>query len=263
METLRHDRRAAARARARCVAATIVGLVPTMGALHAGHEALFGAARAECDVVVASLFVNPAQFADAGRLRRVSARPRRATSASPPTRGVDVALRAVGRRALPARLRDLGRAGRRRRGARGRAPPRPFPRRRDRLREAVHDRPARSVAYFGRKDAQQVAVVKQVVRDLDLELEIRVVPTVRDDDGLALSSRNAPLSADASARGRSRSRARSRRATRRERARCSPRPGSSPTTSPSPTSTGRPSRSPPAIGSTRLIDNVLLEGDSR
>ena len=102
------------------------------------------------------------------------------------------------------------------------------------------------VAYFGRKDAQQVAVVKQLVRDLNLELEIRVVPTVRDADGLALSSRNARLSADE----RRRALAIPRALATRDPGACprasSPRPGSSPTTSPSPTSTARRSPSPPA-----------------
>ena len=96
----------------------------------------------ECDVVVASVFVNPAQFSDDARPRRrtraTSRRDERVAAAARRR----LPLRAVRRRALPARLRDLGRAGRRRRRARGRAPPRPLPRRRDRLREALHDRPA-------------------------------------------------------------------------------------------------------------------------
>ena len=101
------------------------------------------------------------------------------------------------------------------------------------------------LAWFGRKDAQQVAVLKQMVRDLNLDVEIRVVETVRADDGLALSSRNGRLSADA-ARGR-RSRSREALATRRPRRRRSPScalRASSPTTSRSPTSTAPPLRSP-------------------
>src|ERR1700744_4042761 len=94
------------------------------------------------------------------------------------------------------------------------------------------------IAYFGRKDAQQVAVLKQVVRDLGLGVEIRVVPTVRDADGLALSSRNSRLSAE------ERTRALSRPARPTRRGRCWPRPALRPSTSPLPTSTAPRSRSP-------------------
>ena len=145
------------------------------------------------------------------------ARSRRATSARP-RRPASTSLFAPPLEEFyPAGLRDLGRAGGRGGRARGRARPGHF-----RgvatacLKLFTIVRP--DVAYFGRKDAQQVAVVKQLVRDLNLELEIRVVPTVRDADGLALSSRNVRLSRRGARAARSRSRARSRPATPTRRA---------------------------------------------
>jgi pantoate--beta-alanine ligase len=170
-----------------------VGLVPTMGALHDGHAALFAAARPACDVLVASLFVNPAQFSDRADLARypqdLDADAARAQSA-----GVDVLFAPAERELYPDGFATwVDPAG----AAEGL--------------EAAH-RPGHfrgvatvcvklfnivrpQVAWFGRKVAQQVAVVRQVVRDLNLPVEIRAVDTVRDADGLALSSRNAQLSA--------------------------------------------------------------------
>jgi pantoate--beta-alanine ligase len=169
-----------------------VGLVATMGAYHDGHLALFRAARAENDVVVASLFVNPAQFEDAGDLAAYP-RDEARDAALAADNGIDVLFAPPPEELYRAghqtwvEVEELGR-----------------------VLEGVHRpghfrgvaticlklfnivRPDR--AYFGQKDAQQVAVVKQMVRDLDHEVEVRVVPTVRDADGLALSSRNVRLS---------------------------------------------------------------------
>ena len=155
-------------------------------------------------------------------------------------------LRPGGGGVLPARLRDLGRARRvRRSGSRASSAPGHF-----RgvatacLKLFTIVRP--DVAYFGRKDAQQVAVDQAGrPRPRTSTLEIRVVETVRDADGLALSSRNVRLSRGGAGARRARFPARSRPATPTVPARCSPRPASSPTTSRSPTSTGRPSPSPP------------------
>ena len=173
-----------------------VGLVPTMGALHAGHRSLFEAARAENNLVVASLFVNAAQFGEQADLdaypRDESADARLAEGA-----GVDVLFAPSAAEMYPAGFAtwiDIGDAG-----AEGDARPGHF--------RGVATvclklfnivQPAR--AYFGQKDAQQAAVIRRLVRDLNLELEIRVLPTVRDADGLALSSRNARLSPEQRAR---------------------------------------------------------------
>ena len=169
-----------------------VGLVPTMGALHEGHGALFRAARAECGLVVASLFVNPAQFSDPADL---AAYPRdlERDAAFAAENGVDVLFAPHVGELYPAGFATWVDPAGAAEGLEGEERPGHF--------RAVATvcvklfnivRP--DVAYFGRKDAQQLVVIKQVVRDLDLELEIRGVETVRDDDGLALSSRNAHLS---------------------------------------------------------------------
>ena len=171
-----------------------IGLVPTMGAFHDGHLALFRAARAENAVVVASLFVNPAQFEDDRDLAaypRDEARDERLAAEA----GVDVLFAPSPDELYPpgfqtwVEVEELGR------GLEGDHRPGHFRGVATICLKLFHlVRPRR--AYFGQKDAQQVAVVRRLVRDLDLahELEIRVVRTVRDADGLALSSRNARLS---------------------------------------------------------------------
>jgi pantoate--beta-alanine ligase len=169
-----------------------VGLVPTMGAFHRGHLALFEAARAENDVVVASLFVNPAQFAAGEDLDRYP-RDEESDTKVAEEAGVDILFAPSAAEMYPddyGSWVDVGELGSKLEGEfrpghfRGVATVC--------LKLFNIVRPDR--AYFGQKDAQQAAVVKQLVRDLNLDLEIRVVPTVRDDDGLALSSRNVYLS---------------------------------------------------------------------
>jgi pantoate--beta-alanine ligase len=169
-----------------------VGLVPTMGAFHRGHLALFAAARAENDIVVASLFVNPAQFGageDLDRYPRDEERDARLAEEA----GVDILFAPTAEEMYPDGFGtwvDVGELGERLEGEFRRGHFRGVATVCLKLFNIV--RPHR--AYFGQKDAQQAAVVKQLVRDLNLDLEIRVVPTVRDPDGLALSSRNAYLS---------------------------------------------------------------------
>jgi pantoate--beta-alanine ligase len=169
-----------------------VGLVPTMGAYHAGHVALFGAAREENELVVASLFVNPAQFGDPGDLDRYP-RDEAADAAIAEESGVDVLFAPPVEEMYPPGYETWVDVENASRGLEGDHRPGHF--------RAVATvclklfnivRPRR--AYFGQKDAQQVEVVRRMIRDLDLALELRVVPTVRDPDGLALSSRNVLLS---------------------------------------------------------------------
>jgi pantoate--beta-alanine ligase len=169
-----------------------VGLVPTMGAFHEGHLSLFRAATAENDEVVASLFVNPAQFGpseDLGSYPRDEER----DEALAEEAGVDIFFVPSAEELYPDGYQtwvDVMALGGYLEGE--------F--RADHFRGVATIclklfnivRPDR--AYFGQKDAQQVAVVRRMVRDLNLETELRVLPTVRDADGLALSSRNAHLS---------------------------------------------------------------------
>jgi len=171
-----------------------IGLVPTMGALHAGHLSLIVAARDACDLVVVSLFVNPAQF---GRGEDLEQYPQDEVRdiATAEAAGVDLLFAPNAEQMYPDGFDtwvDPGKVGTYLEGS---ARPGHF--------RGVATictklfllaKPQR--AYFGRKDAQQVAVVKQLVRDLELPVEIVVCPTVRDADGLALSSRNVFLSPD-------------------------------------------------------------------
>jgi pantoate--beta-alanine ligase len=171
-----------------------VGLVPTMGAYHDGHLSLFRGAAAECETVVASLFVNPAQFADDADLARYPRDEERDASLAE-EHGVDLLFAPSIEELYPSGYETWVDVERASRGLEGVHRPGHF--------RAVATiclklfnivRPQR--AYFGQKDAQQVEVVRRMIRDLDLELELRVLPTVRDADGLALSSRNTLLSAD-------------------------------------------------------------------
>ena len=169
-----------------------VGLVPTMGALHDGHLSLFEAARAENETVVASLFVNPAQFGDEADLAAYPRDEARDLGLAADA-GVDLLFAPPLEEMYPAGFQTWVEVDDVSAGLEGDGRPGHF--------RAVATvclklfnivRPAR--AYFGQKDAQQAVVIRQLVRDLDLPLEIRVLPTVRDPDGLALSSRNVLLS---------------------------------------------------------------------
>jgi pantoate--beta-alanine ligase len=249
----------------------LVALVPTMGALHAGHLSLIAAARRACERVVVSIFVNPLQFGDPADLAaypRNEARdltlaedagtdllfvpgveemyPSASSEAGGgPTTWVDVegAARGLEGAFRPGHFRGVATVC---------------------LKLFLIVRP--NVAFFGQKDAQQVAVVKQMVRDLNVDLEIAVMPTVREADGLALSSRNVRLSAEERARALAIPRA-------LEAGLAAYRAGGDPVAAAREKLTGiepeyvavaefdgRPTLAVAArVGSTRLIDNVRLE----
>jgi pantoate--beta-alanine ligase len=170
-----------------------IGLVPTMGALHEGHLSLIRRAREDCELVVVSLFVNPAQFnehSDLERYPRDEARDGELAAAA----GADVLFAPPVEEVYPAgfatSVEVLGVSERLEGASRG----------------AEHFRGVATVvaklfgmsqpdvAYFGQKDAQQVVVIRRLVADLNLPVEIVALPTVREADGLAMSSRNALLS---------------------------------------------------------------------
>jgi pantoate--beta-alanine ligase len=169
-----------------------LGLVPTMGAFHEGHLALMRAALQAGDAVVVSLFVNPAQFGPDEDLARYPRDQERDAELALAT-GISVLFAPSEAEMYPAGFDTRVDPGALATVLEGEIRPGHF--------HGVATvctrlfglvRPQR--AYFGRKDAQQVAVVKQIVRDLRLGVEIVACPTVRDPDGLALSSRNVYLS---------------------------------------------------------------------
>jgi pantoate--beta-alanine ligase len=173
-----------------------VGLVPTMGAFHEGHLSLMRRAREDCATVVVSLFVNPAQF---GEGEDLAAYPRdeERDAARAAELGVDVLFAPPAEEVYPlgfdttvsvGGLPEVLCADPERRGPehfRGVAT----------VVTKLLNMVGPDVAYFGQKDAQQALVIRKLVRDLDMPVHIEVLPTVRDPDGLALSSRNAYLSA--------------------------------------------------------------------
>ena len=235
-----------------------IGLVPTMGAFHEGHLSLFRAARAESDAVVVSLFVNPAQFSpheDLDRYPRDEERDAKVAEEA----GIDVLFAPGPEELYPPGFQTWVEVEELSSGLEGEFRPGHF--------RGVATiclklfnlvRPAR--AYFGQKDAQQAAVIRRMVLDLNVPVAIRVLPTVRDEDGLALSSRNAYLSPE-----------------ERERALALPRALA--TKDPAKARellreleveyvevadfAPRVLAAAVRVGNTRLIDNVVLEGDSR
>jgi pantoate--beta-alanine ligase len=170
-----------------------IGLVPTMGALHEGHLSLIGRASEQCDVVVVSLFVNPAQFDESSDLERYPRSEERDAELAARA-GADLLFAPSVEEVYPpgfaTAVEVLGVTDRLEGVVRG----------------AAHFRGVSTVvtkllcmvmpevAFFGQKDAQQVVVIRRLVTDLNLPVRIEVCPTVREPDRLAMSSRNALLS---------------------------------------------------------------------
>ena len=169
-----------------------IGLVPTMGYLHEGHLSLIGRARAETGVVVVSLFVNPAQFNDPADLERYP-RDEARDAALAADAGADLLFAppvdevypfgfstTVGVRGVTAPLEGAHRGVGHFDGV-------------TTVVTKLFNMVGPDVAYFGQKDAQQALVIRKLVRDLDMPLRVEVCPTVREPDGLAMSSRNVRL----------------------------------------------------------------------
>jgi len=195
LATIEAMRDACAEARKAFGAGCRLGLVPTMGALHEGHLSLIRAAKRECDVVAVSIFVNPTQFAPGEDFERYP-RPIEQDSALLEAEEVDLVFAPSAKEmyphGVPQSFVDVPDIGGR---LDGQFRPGHF--------RAVATVVAKlfhivgpNFAFFGQKDAAQVAVLRAMVRELDFPLQLRVCPTVREPDGLALSSRNRYLTAD-------------------------------------------------------------------
>jgi pantoate--beta-alanine ligase len=174
-----------------------IGLVPTMGSFHDGHLALIRRARRDCEVVVVSLFLNPAQFGPAEDLATYPCDEERDAGLAR-TERVDLLFvppldevypDGFGTTVTVGGITDVLEGDPRRRGPGHFAGV-------TTVVTKLFNMVGPDVAYFGQKDAQQALVIHKLVRDLDIPVRIEVCPTVRDPDGLALSSRNAYLSSD-------------------------------------------------------------------
>lgn len=169
-----------------------IGLVPTMGALHAGHASLVQAARRETDYVIVSIFVNPAQFGpreDLARYPRTWEEDLAVCSAE----GANIIFAPTVEEVYPADFATHVEVDRMQDVLEGAARPGHFRGVATVVAKLFHI-VAPDVAYFGQKDAQQARIIRQMVRDLNLPVQLRICPTVREVDGLALSSRNRYLS---------------------------------------------------------------------
>ena len=168
-----------------------IGLVPTMGALHEGHLSLIRRAREDCDEVVVSLFVNPAQFDEASDLAAYPRDEARDAELAADA-GADLMWAPPVEEVYPPGFATTIRVGGLTEVLEGARRPGHF----DGVATVVtklFNVVGPDVAYFGQKDAQQLAVIRRLVRDLVLPVRIEALPTVREPDGLALSSRNVRL----------------------------------------------------------------------
>ncbi|HEX5893246.1 MAG TPA: pantoate--beta-alanine ligase [Solirubrobacterales bacterium] len=175
-----------------------IGLVPTMGYFHEGHLALMRRARRDCDVVVVSLFLNPTQFGpneDLGAYPRDEERDAQLAAAE----GVDLLWTPDVAEMYPEGFATAVEVGDSLTGVLEGDPKHRGPSHFRGVTTVVaklFNSVQPDVAYFGRKDAQQALVIERMTRDLDFPVDIEVLPTIREEDGLALSSRNAYLSED-------------------------------------------------------------------
>lgn len=169
-----------------------VGLVPTMGALHAGHVSLIEAATKDCDFVIASIFVNPTQFGPGEDLENYP-RPFEADLEICRQAGVDVVFAPAPEQVYPAENLTWVSVEKLTDSLCGRGRPTHF-RGVTTVCAKLFNIVGPDVAYFGQKDAQQAIVIKRMVADLNMPLEIVICPTVREPSGLAVSSRNQYLS---------------------------------------------------------------------
>ncbi|MHC4352906.1 MAG: pantoate--beta-alanine ligase [Planctomycetota bacterium] len=169
-----------------------VGLVPTMGALHAGHISLMDAATKDCDFVIVSIFVNPTQFGPGEDLASYP-RPFEADLETCRKAGVDVVFAPAPEQMYPAENLAWVTVEKLTEPLCGRDRPTHF-RGVTTVCTKLFNIVGPDVAYFGQKDAQQAIVIKRMVADLNMPLEIVICPTVREPSGLAVSSRNQYLS---------------------------------------------------------------------
>ncbi|HEY1689267.1 MAG TPA: pantoate--beta-alanine ligase [Solirubrobacteraceae bacterium] len=174
-------------------AGATVGLVPTMGALHQGHLSLISTARERCELVVVSIFVNPSQFDEQADLLAYPRQEQRDIELAAGA-GADVlflpCVEEIYRPGFSTSVEVLGLTDRLEGAVRGAGHFRGVTTVVCKLLNIV----APQLAFFGRKDAQQTAVIRRMVRDLDIDAQIVTLPTVREANGLAMSSRNVRLS---------------------------------------------------------------------
>ncbi len=174
---------------------SLIGFVPTMGAFHAGHQSLMQRARRSCQSVIVSIFVNPLQFAPTEDLNRYP-RPRKADMAICKNENVDVVFLPTQKEIYPSNFQTsvtVSRLSKHWEGAHRRTHFRGVTTVVAKLFNLVS--PHR--AYFGQKDYQQFCIIKRMVRDLQQNVKIVMCPTIREADGVALSSRNGYLSSSA------------------------------------------------------------------
>jgi pantoate--beta-alanine ligase len=172
----------------------LIGLVPTMGALHEGHLSLVRASAVECGFTVVSVFVNPTQFGPGEDLERYPRDMENDTKLASDA-GADLVFAPTAGAMYPPGYATYVEVERLTDGLCGEQRPGHF-RGVTTVVTKLFNICSPDIAYFGQKDAQQATVIKRMTRDLDIDVDVRVLPTVREPDGLAMSSRNEYLSGE-------------------------------------------------------------------